>query len=216
MSNEHPWIHMNSSEFHKRCSWQVRFWIIVFTLFDLLLCVVVFAFVGFIVLLVFGFFSLCWLGAPKSYPLPLLQNMFFSCLGMSENEVTFFRFNVTILGSKKDTSCWDIPICSYIVLDMCFVASMLCWLAPSKTYPTEIYRFTLAQKASLWHKKITSDPHISKETTYTTHKTMKKHLKKLFAQKHVIQKFQRKQIWKKTGSFVWTVGNIAWRKKSKV
>ena len=32
MSNEHPWIHMNSSEFHKRCSWQVRFWIIVFTL----------------------------------------------------------------------------------------------------------------------------------------------------------------------------------------
>ena len=35
---------------------------------------------------------------------------------------------------------------------MCFVASMLCWLAPSKTYPTEIYRFTLAQKASLWHK----------------------------------------------------------------
>ena len=101
----------------------------------------------------FCFFILCWLGAPKNYPLPLLQNMFFSCLGMSENEVTFFRFNVTILGSKKDTSCWDIPICSYIVLDMCFVASMLCWLAPSKTYPTEIYRFTLAQKASLWHKK---------------------------------------------------------------
>ena len=30
-----------------------------------------------------------------------------------------------------------------------FVASMLCWFAPSKTYPTEIYRFTLAQKASL-------------------------------------------------------------------
>ena len=217
MSNEHPWIHMNSSEFHKRCSWQVRFWIIVFTLFDLLLCVVVFAFVGFIVLLVFGFFSLCWLGAPKSYPLPLLQNMFFSCLGMSENEVTFFRFNVTILGSKKDTSCWDIPICSYIVLDMCFVASMLCWLAPSKTYPTEIYRFTLAQKASLWHKKsLQTRIYQKKRHTPLTKQWRNIWKKKLFAQKHVIQKFQKKQIWKKTGSFVWTVGNIAWRKKSKV
>ena len=28
----------------------------------------------------------------------------FSCLGMSENEVTFFPFKVTVLGSKKDTS----------------------------------------------------------------------------------------------------------------
>ena len=33
--------------------------------------------------------------------------MFFSCLGMSENEVTFFPFKVTVLGSKKDTSFWD-------------------------------------------------------------------------------------------------------------
>ena len=41
------------------------------------------------------------------------KHVFFSCLGMSENEVTFFPFNVTILGSKKDTSCWGMPICSY-------------------------------------------------------------------------------------------------------
>ena len=31
---------------------------------------------------------------------------------------------------------------------------------------------------------------------------MKKHLKKLFAKKHVTQKIQRKQIWKKTVSLV--------------
>ena len=100
----------------------------------------------------FWFFILCWLGAPKNYPLPLLQNMFFSCLGMSENEVTFFPFKVTVLGSKKDTSFWDthLPIYCFDLFWICvFVASMLCWLAPSKTYPTEIYRFTLAQKASL-------------------------------------------------------------------
>ena len=47
---------------------------------------------------------------------------------------------------------------------MCFVASMLFWLAPSKTYPTEIYRFTLAEKVSLFRTRITSDPHISKES----------------------------------------------------
>ena len=129
----------------------------------------------------FCFFILCWLGAPKNYPLPLLQNMFFSCLGMSENEVTFFRFNVTILGSKKDTSCWDIPICSYIVLDMCFVASMLCWLAPSKTdWNLQIHfstkGFTLAQK-------ITSDPHISKESDIHHSQNNEETFKKIFAKK---------------------------------
>ena len=68
------------------------------------------------------------------------------------NEVTFFPFKVTVLGSKKDTSFWDthLPIYCFDLFWICvFVASMLCWLAPSKTYPTEIYRFTLAQKASL-------------------------------------------------------------------
>ena len=66
MSNEHPRIHVNSSEFHKRCSWQVRFWTIVFTFFDLLLCAVVFAFVGVIFLLVFGFSSCAGLALPKT------------------------------------------------------------------------------------------------------------------------------------------------------
>jgi hypothetical protein len=43
-----------------------------------------------------------------------------------------------------------LPIYCFDLFWICvFVASMLCWLAPSKTYPTEIYRFTLAQKASL-------------------------------------------------------------------
>ena len=41
MSNEHPRIHMNSSEFHKRCSWQVRFWTIAFT-FLIYYCVLLF------------------------------------------------------------------------------------------------------------------------------------------------------------------------------
>ena len=66
MSNEHPRIHVNSSEFHKRCSWQVRFWTIVFTCFNLLLCAVVFAFVGVIFLLVFGFSSCAGLALPKT------------------------------------------------------------------------------------------------------------------------------------------------------
>ena len=81
--------------------------------FYLLLCVVVFAFVGFIFLLVFGFSSCAGLALPKTIHCHCCKTCFFPCLGMSENEVTFFPFNVTILGSKKDTSCWDIPICSY-------------------------------------------------------------------------------------------------------
>ena len=83
-----------------------------------------------------------------------------------------------------------------------FVASMLCWFAPSKTYPTEIYRFTLSQKASLYHKKSLQTRIYQKKATYITNKTMKKHLKNYLPQKHVIQKFQRKQIWKKTVSLV--------------
>ena len=118
MSNEHPRIHMNSSEFHKRFSWHVRFWTIVFTFFDYFVLLFLHLLVSFFPCCLF--LILCWLGAPKNYPLPLLQNMFFSCLGMSENEVAFFPFKVTILGSKKDTSFWDIQICPYIVLDMCF------------------------------------------------------------------------------------------------
>ena len=77
MSNEHPRIHMNSSEFHKRCSWQVRFWTIVFTFFALLLCVVVFAFVGFIVLLTFGFSSCAGLAHPKAIHCHCCKTCFF-------------------------------------------------------------------------------------------------------------------------------------------
>ena len=76
-----------------------------FHIFDLLLCVVVFAFAGFIFLLVFGFSSCAGLALPKNIHCHCCKTCFFPCFGMSENEVTFFPMNVTILGSKKDTSC---------------------------------------------------------------------------------------------------------------
>jgi hypothetical protein len=53
---------------------------------------------------------------------------------------------------------------------------MLCWLASSKTFPAEIYRFTLAQK-------ITSDPHISKERDIHKSQNNEETFEKLFAKK---------------------------------
>ena len=69
-------------------------------------------------------FVLCWLCTPGSNP--LLQNMVFDtyisyiymCVGVSQNEVSFFPRKATVLEPKKDTSCWDIPrwvcVCIYI------------------------------------------------------------------------------------------------------
>ena len=183
MSNEHPRIHMNSSEFHKRCSWQVRFWTFVFTCFDLLLCVVVFAFVGFIVLRVFFFHPVLAWRSQKLSTAIVAKHGFFSCFGMSENVVTFFPFNVTILGSKKDTSCWNTPICSYIVLDMwfcCFHAVLACPILNISGWNLQIHfstkGFTLAQK-------ITSDPHISKESDIHHSQNNEETFEKLFAKK---------------------------------
>ena len=65
-----------------------------------------------------------------------------------------------------------------------FVASMLCWLAPSKTYPTEIYRFTLdfSTKGFTLAQKITSDPHIWKENDIHHNEET---FEKLFAKKNM-------------------------------
>ena len=101
MSNEHPWIHMNSSEFHKRCSWQVRFWIIVFTLFDLLLCVVVFAFVGFIVLLVFGFSACAGLALPKAIHCHCCKTCFFLVWVCLKMRWPFFASTWPFWGQKR-------------------------------------------------------------------------------------------------------------------
>ena len=113
MSNEHPRIHMNFSAFHKRCSWQVRFWTIVFT-FLIYYCALLFLhlLVSFFFLLLVFHPVLAWRSQKLSSAI-VAKHVFFPCLGMSGNEVTFFPFNVTISGSEKDTSCWDIPICSY-------------------------------------------------------------------------------------------------------
>ena len=148
MSNEHLWIHMNSSEFHKRCSWQVRFWTIVFTFFDLLLCVVVFAFVGFIVLLVFGFSSCAGLALPKTIHCHCCKTCFF-LLRYVWKWGDLFSLQRDHFGVKKGHFMLRHTHLLILFWTCVFVASMLCWLAPSKTYPTEIYRFTLAQKASL-------------------------------------------------------------------
>ena len=77
-------------------------------------------------------FVLCWLCTPGSNP--LLQNMVFDtyishiyicvCVGVSQNEVSFFPRKATVLEPKKDTSCWDIPrwvcVCIYIYVKLIF------------------------------------------------------------------------------------------------
>ena len=143
----------------------------------------VFAFVGFIFLRVFLFSSCAGLALPKTIHCHCCKTSFFSCFGMSENVVTFFPFNVTILGSKKDTSCWNTPICSYIVLDMwfcCFHAVLACPILNISGWNLQIHfstkGFTLAQK-------ITSDPHISKESDIHHSQNNEETFEKLFAKK---------------------------------
>ena len=104
MNNEHPRIHVNSSEFHNDAADKLgfgqlfsHFLIYYFALLFLHLLV-------FIFLLVFGFSSCAGLALPKTIHCHCCNFFFFFCLGMSENEVTFFPFKETVLGSKKDTS----------------------------------------------------------------------------------------------------------------
>ena len=118
MSNEHPRIHMNSSEFHKRCSWQVRFWTIVFT-FLIYYCVLLFLHLLVSLFFLFLFFHpvLAWRSQKLSIVI-VAKHVFFLVWVCLKMRWPFFPFNVTILGSKKDTSCWDIPICSYCFGDV--------------------------------------------------------------------------------------------------
>jgi len=74
---------------------------------------------------------------------------------------------------------------------------MLCWLAPSKTYPTEIYRFTLEKKGFVFAQKITSDPHISKESDIHHSQDNEETFEIICQTKHVLPNSKRKQIWKK-------------------
>lgn len=45
------------------------------------------------------------------------------CVGVSQNEVSFFPRKATVLEPKKDTSCWDIPrwvcVCVHIYIYVC-------------------------------------------------------------------------------------------------
>ena len=93
ISNERPWIHMNSSEcswkrlfFQIKCSWQFTCWTTCLTVFKLLCLVFCYAsfwcklfyWTLFLSLCVMYFyFVLCWLCAPESNLLPLLHNMVF-------------------------------------------------------------------------------------------------------------------------------------------
>ena len=140
MSNEHPWIHMNSSEcswkrhfFQIKCSWQFTCWTIYLTVFKLLCLVFGYAF--FCVNCFFWALCLCWcvmyfclscIGfAPrktihchccKTWLLTYIYMHIYICVcvGVSQNEVSCFPLKATVLEPKKDTSFWDIPTCVYI------------------------------------------------------------------------------------------------------
>lgn len=47
----------------------------------------------------------------------------YMCVGVSQNEVSFFPRKATLLEPKKDTSCWDIPrwvcVCVHIYIYVC-------------------------------------------------------------------------------------------------
>ena len=54
------------------------------------------------------------------------------CVGVSQNEVSFFPRKATVLEPKKDTSCWDIPrwvcVCAHIYIYM-YVKLIFFWHA---------------------------------------------------------------------------------------
>lgn len=49
--------------------------------------------------------------------------LIYVCVGVSQNEVSFFPRKATVLEPKKDTSCWDIPrwvcVCVHIYIYVC-------------------------------------------------------------------------------------------------
>ena len=105
-----------------------------------------FAFVDFMVLLVFGFSSCAGLALPKTIHCHCCKTCFFlvsACLKMRWP----FSIQRNHFGVKKGHFMLGHTNLLIYCFGRVFVASILCWLAPSKTYPTEIYRFTLAQKA---------------------------------------------------------------------
>ena len=149
----------------------------------------------------FCFFILCWLGAPKNYPLPLLQNMFFFLFGYVWKWGDLFSLQRNHFGVKKGHFMLRHTHLLILFWTCVFVASMLCWFAPSKTdWNLQIHfstkGFTLAQK-------ITSDPHISKESDIHHSQNNEETFGKTICQKTCnSKKNQRKQIWKKTVSLV--------------
>ena len=148
MSNEHPRIHVNSSEFHKRCSWQVRFWTIAFT-FLIYYCVLLFLhlLVSFFFLFLVFHPVLAWRSQKLSIAI-VAKHVFF-LFGYVWKWGDLFSLQRDHFGVKKGHFMLRHTHLLILFWTCVFVASMLCWFAPSKTYPTEIYRFTLAQKASL-------------------------------------------------------------------
>jgi hypothetical protein len=117
-------------------------------------------------------FVLCWLCAPGSNP--LLQNMVFDtyityiyiyvCVGVSQNEVSFFPRKETVLEPKKDTSCWDIPRCVCVHIYIC------------KTYMLFFDMFFFLSCVSLSHPKnmvfiflhVVWQPHRIRKNMYQT------------------------------------------------
>ena len=87
------------------------------------------------------------------------------CVGVSQNEVSFFPRKATVLEPKKDTSCWDIPrwvcVCVHIYM---YVKLIFFWHAffflscVSLSHPKNIvFFFACGLTASSYQKKTVSN-----------------------------------------------------------
>ena len=130
----------------------------------------------------FSFFILCWLGAPKNYPLPLLQNMFFFLFRYVWKCGDLFSLQRNPI---LNISGWNLQI----------------------HFSTK--GFTLAQK-------ITSDPHISKESDIHHSQNNEETFEKLFAKKTCNSKNPKETNMEKHSVFGLNCWKYSLVKKNKV
>ena len=85
------------------------------------------------------------------------------CVGVSQNEVSFFPRKATVLEPKKDTSCWDIPrwvcVCIYIYVCKTYIFLTCIFFYPVLVCPIPqiLYFFACGLTASSYQKKTVSN-----------------------------------------------------------